>query len=127
MKTQYVKSERAHFMFPNMHFGILAEVNAAFNFLKVCNCLDILADAHPLLRSTIQYEDGTSRLYYEIKKLSTIVVCERENINSIWNDYVEISGKEWDIFQNGLLKVFLYPTDLLQAGIHGKLLNGSGN
>lgn len=109
MKTQYVKSERAHFMCPNMHFGILAEVNAAFHFQKVCKALDTLADAHPFLKTTMRYEDGTSRLFYELQKLSTITVLERKNINSLWDDYVDISRQEWDIFQNGLLKVFLYP------------------
>ncbi len=32
--------------------------------------------------------------YMKSKKLSTIVICERENINSLWNHYVEISDQE---------------------------------
>ena len=68
MERQYVYTERAHFMCPNMHFGIIANVKAKYNNQKVNYSCDIMAKAHPFLRSIIKYEDGSERLYYKILK-----------------------------------------------------------
>ena len=56
-----------------------------------------------------QEEDGA--LYYDYKGHSTIAlsICDKEN--ELWADYGAIGEKEWDVFHNGLLKVFIYPKE----------------
>ena len=111
MERQYVASERAHFMCPNMHFGILCKLEAESNPFKTKNCLDIMAKAHPFLRSTLRYEHDSTKLYYQVEDSSKVELIERKSILTIWKDYEKIANKEWNVFQNGLLKVFLYPID----------------
>lgn len=111
MEKQYVISERAHFMCPNMHFGMLLEIDAVYDSEKAQNVLWQLAEAHPFLRSTIQFENGTKKLYYKVESYSTVQITERIMDTDIWADYAEVGKKEWNVFQNGLLKVYLYPAE----------------
>jgi NRPS condensation-like uncharacterized protein len=113
MGKQYVSSERAHFMCPNMHFGILVDVKAEQNSQKIKNCFDNMAQAHPFLRSVIAYEKGTTKLYYKIEEESKVQISERESKDItediIWEDYKSIATKEWNVLHQGLLKVYVYP------------------
>lgn len=109
MERQYVRSERAHFMCPNMHFGILVKVNAPYDAAKVGETIDILANAHPFLRSVMGWEQNYSRLFYQVSENSRVALTERESIQTIWQDYSGISKTNWNVFEEGLLKVFLYP------------------
>ena len=109
MEKQYICTERAHFMCPNMHFGIITYVKANHNIQRVKNCCDIMAKAHPFLRSVIKYEDDNIRLFYKILESSMIQIIERESEHTVWDDYRRIGTSEWDVLQNGLLKVFVYP------------------
>ncbi len=110
MEKQYVKSERAHFMCPNMHFAILIEINSTYSKRKVMDSLALMSKAHPFLRSLIQYDVGSTDLFYCISDENQINTYEKESEETIWEDYKEIGKKEWNVFKNGLLKVFLYPS-----------------
>lgn len=44
MERQYLVTERAHFMCPNMHFGILVELKEKYNKQKVLDTLIIQAN-----------------------------------------------------------------------------------
>ena len=111
MEKQYIRSERAHVMCPNMHFAILADIKAEFKIGKIKTCLDLMAQAHPFLRSIISCEKDSTKLYYKIEDKSRIDIMERESVHTIWKDYHSIALSEWNVFQNGLLKVFLYPIE----------------
>ena len=74
MKRQYLVTERAHFMCPNMHFGILMEIEKEYDDKSVKDTLSRMADAHPFLRSLIAYEEGTDRLYYKVTEESQITL-----------------------------------------------------
>lgn len=111
MERQYILSERAHFMCPNMHYGIAAEIDDTFNETRLRASLDALADAHPFLKSTVQYEDTSSRLFYQVENVSKISIYIRDEKANIWEDYKNVGEKEWNVFDNGLLKVFVYPKD----------------
>ena len=117
MDKQYLVTERAHFMCPNMYFGILATIPKAFDSDKAQLTLNDLASAHPFLRSTIAYDTDDIRLYYHIHKESKIEVHTMPNVTDvstngpIWKHYKAIGMKEWNVFQNGLLKVFFYPSN----------------
>ena len=111
MEKQYISSERAHFMCPNMHFGMLVSIKAERNTQKIQNCFYIMAQAHPFLRSIIRYENDNAKLFYKIEEESRVEISERESIYTIWEDYRSVAAKEWNVLHNGLLKVFIYPTE----------------
>lgn len=94
MKKQYILSERAHFMCPNMHFGMLMEIEKEYDKQSVDETLLRMAEAHPFLKSVIAYEDGTDKLYYKITDRSKISVTVREDSSLLWSDYKEISKEE---------------------------------
>ena len=98
-------------MCPNMHFGILIRIDVQYEKAKIHRVLDMLAKAHPFLRSLIAYEQDGTTLYYAVGENSRIETLERENSATIWNAYEEIGKKDWNIFENGLLKVLIYPEE----------------
>lgn len=129
MKRQYVMSERAHFMCPNMHFGMLLELQEEYVEEKVGETLHRMAQAHPFLRSLISYEQGTEQLYYDVREQSCIEWTVRNDVSTLWEDYQECAKQDWNVFENGLLKVRIYPgagqmTVLLIA--HHLLADGRG-
>lgn len=129
MRRQYVLTERAHFMCPNMHFGMVVEVEKSFNLTQLQETLDRMAQAHPFLRSLIAQEEGSNQIYYKIMPVSQIVLSIRENENILWEDYQKIANQDWNVFQTGLLKVFVYPkTDGMKVlfVIHHLLADGRG-
>ena len=109
MKRQYLITERAHFMCPNMHFGILMEIEKEYDKAHVEATFNRMAEAHPFLRCLIAYENGTQQLYYKITEVSKINVNLKEDISSLWFDYKNISKQDWNVFENGLLKVYIHP------------------
>lgn len=109
MKRQYLITERAHFMCPNMHFGILMEIEKEYDKAHVEATFNRMAEAHPFLRCLIAYENGTQQLYYKITEVSKINLNLKEDISSLWFDYKNISKQDWNVFENGLLKVYIYP------------------
>ena len=129
MKKQYLVTERAHFMCPNMHFGMLMEIEKEYIEENVKETLDRMANAHPFLKSVIAYEDGTDKLYYKITNDSQISLIIRENVAALWDDYNRIAERDWNVFENGLLKAYVYPKEqgmkvLLVA--HHLLADGRG-
>ncbi len=109
MDKQYVCTERAHFMCPDMHFGISMKLNTRYDMNRTQSVLNDMADAHPFLKALISYEEGTEQLFYNITDHSQISMIVREDVTKIWDDYKEISQHAWDVFHEGLLKVFIYP------------------
>ena len=109
MKRQYINSERAHFMCPNMHFGMLLKVKKEYEEKSVADTLQRMAMAHPFLRSMIAYEQESERLFYDAQEESCIDWCVQEDIATLWDDYAKFSEKDWNVFENGLLKVRIYP------------------
>lgn len=45
----YVYTERAHFMCPNMHFGIMAKIESNYDERQLRQSVDTLQKAHPFL------------------------------------------------------------------------------
>ncbi len=128
MKQQYLLTERAHFMCPNMHFGICMELQTAYDAHKLENTLLHLADAHPFLRCVIAEEPHTNRLYYKITDTSKIE-WQYYPTDTLWEDYKSLSTDDWNVFAHGLLKVYVYPSQsslkvLLVA--HHLLADGRG-
>ena len=109
MKRQYLITERAHFMCPNMHFGIVMEIEKEYDKANAEATINRMADAHPFLKSLIAYETGTDKLYYNVTQTSQIEVIIKEDLSSLWSDYAKLSEHDWNVFENGLLKIYIYP------------------
>lgn len=52
----YVYTERAHFMCPNMHFGIMAKIESNYDEGRLKQSVDTLQKVHPFLQSLIAEE-----------------------------------------------------------------------
>lgn len=127
MEKQYIRSERAHYMCPNMHFGILADINGSYECDKIRESLDTLAKAHPFLRSTICQEEDSCELYYKIHQESKIELQIKTKGCSPFKDYEELAAITWNVFEHGLLKVYCYPgTDSFQILFVAHHLLGDG-
>ncbi|HBH1806551.1 TPA: hypothetical protein KRM61_000160 [Clostridioides difficile] len=106
---QYIITERAHFMCPNMHFGIKAKIATMYDISKVRHTLDLLANAHPFLKSLIKIENTTRKLFYEYFSETQIPIIEKEDCNLWDKDYRTLTECGWNVFCECLLKVIVYP------------------
>nr|WP_297708186.1 condensation domain-containing protein [uncultured Butyrivibrio sp.] len=108
---KYLYTERAHYMCPNMHFGIVAEIGAEFDENRIIKSIDVLRSAHPLMRSLIAKEQGSSGIYYEEQSELEIPVTIKK-VNDNWQtDYEAVSSAGWNVQKEALLKVFAYPSE----------------
>ena len=129
MKRQYLVTERAHYMCPNMHFGMLLEVEKIFEEKRVQDTLHRMAEAHPFLKARIAKEEDSEQLYYKIFADSQIELSIRENDETLWDDYKAISKQDWNVFEHGLLKVYIYPKEQGMKVLfvqHHLLVDGKG-
>ena len=103
---KYINTERAHYMCPNMHFGIIADIRKEFNEELLKESIKALKDAHPLLMSLISEEKETGKFFYD-KKDDIDIPTE---VGSDWkSDYDKVSKAGWNVQKEALLKVFVYP------------------
>ncbi len=107
---KYLYTERAHYMCPNMHFGIMAEIGTEFDADGIFRSIDVLRSAHPLMRSLIAEEQGSSGIYYEEHPELGIPVTLREADEDWQTDYDSVSSAGWNVQKEALLKVFAYPS-----------------
>ncbi len=77
----YVYTERAHFMCPDMHFGIMAKIERNYDERQLRQSIDALQKAHPFLQSLIAEETDTGRIYYQMQDYLNIpVIVKKEDI-----------------------------------------------
>lgn len=129
MERQYAVSERAHFMCPQMHFGMALEMKQTYRSQDMEAVWQKLIKAHPFLRAHMAYEEGTGRLYYDVGEESTVTVTVCKSRETVWNDYASVGTTAWDVLREGLLKVFVYPdgeTLLIMLVAHHLLTDGVG-
>ena len=108
---KYLYTERAHYMCPNMHFGIMARIGAEFDANGIIESIGVLKSVHPLMRSLIAEEQGSSRIYYEEHPELEIPVMIKEADDNWQTDYEAISSAGWNVQKEALLKVFAYPSE----------------
>ncbi len=108
---KYLYTERAHYMCPNMHFGIMAEIGAEFDANGINESIAVLKSAHPLMRSLIAEEQESSKVYYEEHPELEIPVTIKEAGDDWQADYDTVSKAGWNVQKDALLKVFAYPSE----------------
>ena len=108
---KYLITERAHYMCPNMHFGIMVEIGVPFDENGIIESIDALKPAHPLMRSRIAEEQENSRIYYEEYPEIKIPVTIKEADKNWQTDYETVSLTGWNVQREALLKIFAYPLE----------------
>lgn len=110
-KRQYVITERAHLMCPNMYFGIKAKIRSEYEYARVTATVEALADAHPFMKCVIAMEDTTGKLYYRYDEKIKNSILERTNAAQWSQDYQMLLKDGWNAFTSSLLKVVVYPKE----------------
>ena len=110
-EKKYLYTERAHYMCPNLHFGIVAEIGAEFDANRIIESIGVLKSAHPLMRSLIAEEQGSARIYYEEQSQLEIPVTIKKANDDWQTDYEAVSSAGWNVQKEALLKVFAYPSE----------------
>ena len=108
---KYLYTERAHYMSPNMHFGIMAEIGSEFDADGIIESIGVLRSAHPLMRSLIAEEEGSSMIYYEEHPELEIPITIKEADDNWQTDYEAVSSAGWNVQKEALLKVYAYPSE----------------
>jgi NRPS condensation-like uncharacterized protein len=126
---QYILTERAHLMCPNMHFGIKATFPMRCDFERIAAAMAGLTRVHPFLHSVIAADDATGRLYYKICEDLRIPLLQKDDAGRWAEDYQALTKDGWDVFHEPLLKVVVYPLDGGFAALfiaHHLLADGRG-
>lgn len=104
---KYLYTERAHYMCPNMHFGIIADIRKEFKEERLKESIEVLKTAHPLLVSLISEEKDTGKIFYE--KLDNLEIPVNKGTD--WQtDFDNVSKLGWNVQKEAFLKVFVYPS-----------------
>lgn len=104
---KYLYTERAHYMCPNMHFGIIANIGKVFDENRLSESIEALKAAHPLLVSLITEEKDTGKIFYDKQDDPVIPVVKGTNWQT---DFDNVSKAGWNVQKDALLKVFVYPS-----------------
>lgn len=101
-------TERAHFMCPNMHFGIAIEIEKLFDEDRISQVIEKLKNSHPLLSSVVSY-DNEGYLVYEYRDIVEVPVFFKTDCSNWLQDYEEVTAKGWDLRNDCMLRVITYP------------------
>lgn len=109
MERQYIITERAHLMSPDMEFGIFFTVKSRYEYKQVEDTIDSLAYfGHSFMRARIK-DDENGKPYYEILPRPELICKEMPQKSSYIEDFKAERNKGWDAYHEPLLKVLLYP------------------
>ena len=71
---EYLFTERAHLVCPNMCFAIAASLGKSFDKDRIEESVARLAEAHPFLRARVGFENPTNSYFYDVKEFSQVEV-----------------------------------------------------
>lgn len=120
-------------MCPNMFFGIVISIHAAFErdiLFKTCSAI---SEAHPFLRALLGHdEDG---YYYKITDENRVQLIFKDvevfgiDDEIIINEYDRLTKNEWDLRTEGMLKILVFRSGtktILLFVFHHLLADGRG-
>lgn len=107
MDRQYIITERAHLMCPNMEFGILCSIDCKYDFAKVKHTISKLSEAHPFLKSII-CNDENNRPFYLYKECLEIECNEMPLLELVKEDYQTSLQRGWNVYDEALMRVLTY-------------------
>lgn len=151
---EYLFTERAHLVCPNMCFGIAASLGKAFDKNRIEETVTRLAEAHPFLRAQLGYEKETNSYFYDVKEQSQVEVIYAGEICDEHEEVVESEGgretaaagdvvsspkiieefenlttRDWNLFNEGFLKIAVWKAGartVLLFVFHHLLTDGRG-
>ncbi len=151
---EYLFTERAHLVCPNMCFAIAASLGKAFDKKRIEETVARLAEAHPFLRSRLGYEKETNSYFYDVKEQSQVEVifagkmCDEyeEDVESedgretaaagdviasskIIKEFEKHTARDWNLFNEGFLKIAVWKAGartVLLFVFHHLLTDGRG-
>ena len=135
MSRQYLYTERAHLMCPNMNFGIVVEIRRPFDENRIRDTLSLLVHAHPFLTALLGYEEETKRFYYDITSESQVDLLIKEQKiaglydKSVTDEYERLVATDWDLCHEGMLKIVCWAQEdglCLMFVFHHLLADGRG-
>ena len=151
---EYLFTERAHLVCPNMCFGIAASLGKAFDKERIEETVARLVKAHPFLRARLGYEKETNSYFYDLKEQSQVQVIfagglcdEHEEVveseggretaaagdvvssPKIIEEFEKLTVRDWNLFCEGLLKIAVWKAGdktVLLFVFHHLLADGRG-
>ena len=111
---EYIFTERAHLMCPNMEFGIVMRVKSSFDKSKVKDSIAVLSEAHPFLKSLLGYDEQKNTYFYNITDESkTELIIKQNEIYSIEDEevireYERMTSCDRDISKKGMLSAVVW-------------------
>ena len=112
---QYLFTERAHLMCPNMYFGIVMTVRHPYDESRIRMCMEQLSSAHSFLNALLGYEEDSNVYYYKVTDYSCVELLlkdqEAEGMNDpkIMEEYQRLTGYDWNLLEEGMLKLAAWP------------------
>ena len=132
---EYLFTERAHLVCPNMCFGIAASLGKAFDKERIEESVARLAEAHPFLRARLGYEKETNSYFYDVKEQRQVQVIfvgelgDEDGDVKIIQQFEKLTARDWNLFSEGLLKIAVWKADgrtVLLLVFHHLLADGRG-
>ncbi len=132
---EYIFTERAHLMCPNMCFGIAMCINKEFSENLIADTVTKLSLAHPFIRAILSHEEKENRFFYDIRETSqaeiNIYPDDIPGIESpeIMGEFERITARDFDLFKEGMLKISAWPSGtktIVLMVFHHLLADGRG-
>lgn len=108
---EYIFTERAHLMCPNMNFGITEVVNKTFDAIRIKEAILKLSKAHPFLCALLGYREENNAYFYDITDSckADIMIANEEasgiDDSKVLAEYERLVSHDWNLFEEGMLKV----------------------
>ncbi len=132
---EYIFTERAHLMCPNMCFGIVMCMNAELEENKIADTVKRLSMAHPFFRALISHEEKENRFFYDVMEDSQVEtsICH-DNVSNIDSpeiiaEFERITSRDFDLTKEGMLKISAWPSGaktIVLMVLHHLLADGRG-
>ncbi|WP_024858987.1 condensation domain-containing protein [Ruminococcus albus] len=132
---EYIFTERAHLMCPNMCFGIVMCINAELDESRIADTVKCMSSAHPFIRALISHDEKENRFFYDVKDVSQaeISICSVNDPNTdspeIIDEFERITSRDPDLFKEGMLKISVWPSGaktIVLMVFHHLLADGRG-
>ncbi len=132
---EYLFTERAHLMCPNMCFGIAMRINKPLNEETISNAMSLLSQTHPFIRALLGREEEGNRFFYDVKADSQAEVKVYSmdipgiEANEVLEEFEKITARDFDLFKEGMLKVSAWPSGektIVLMVFHHLLTDGRG-
>ena len=120
-------------MCPNMFFGIVISIHAAFERDKLFKTCSAISEAHPFLRALLGHDEGG--YYYNITDENRVQLIFKDveafgiDDEIIINEYDRLTKNEWDLRAEGMLKILVFRSGtktILLFVFHHLLADGRG-